>query len=72
MLRTRYQLYHLKSIRREDRLRRRDLYNALDPAKRFQAEGYDYLAEEGETVRLEAVRPGRYYDLSTLPEDLRE
>lgn len=62
-----YQLYHLGSILQEDRVRRRDLYNRLDPARRFQPIGYDYLAEEGEGVRIETIRPDRNYDLATLP-----
>jgi hypothetical protein len=71
MLRIHHRVYHLKSIRREDRITRRDFYNRVDPEKRFQAVGYDYLADEGETIRLERIRPGREYDYATLPADLR-
>ena len=71
MLRIHHRVYHLKSIRREDRIRRRDFYNRVDPEKRFQAAGYDYLADEGESIRLERIRPGREYDYATLPADLR-
>jgi glycosyltransferase involved in cell wall biosynthesis len=67
MLRIRHALYHLKSIRREDRERRRDFYNRLDPERRFQAEGYDYLAEEGDDLRLETITPDRAYDYGSLP-----
>ena len=64
-------LYHLKSIRREDRLRRRDFYNAIDPHRRYQPEGYDYLALEPDDMLVEAIAPGREYDYGTVPDDLR-
>lgn len=72
MLRIHHILYHLNSIRREDRIKRRDFYRQLDPEKRFQAMGYDYLAEEGDYLRLETIRPGREYHYATLPADLCE
>jgi hypothetical protein len=72
VLRVHHIAYHLKSIRREDRLARRQLYNRLDPEKRFQPQGYDYLAEEGDGMRLEAIRAGREYRYDTLPADLRD
>jgi len=64
-------LYHLKSIRREDRIRRRDFYNAIDPQRRFQRAGYDYLADEPADRVVEPIEAGREYDYATLPEDLR-
>lgn len=70
-LRCRYNLYHLKSIRHEDRVRRRDFNNRVDPEKRCQAIGYDYLAEEGEDLRLETIRPGREYQYLSLPDEYR-
>lgn len=51
-------LYHLKMIRPEDRQARADLYNRLDPERRYQAIGYDYLVDE-EGMRLEPVEAGR-------------
>jgi hypothetical protein len=42
------------------RLGRRDLYNALDPDRRYQAIGYDYLADE-RTMRLRKVSRWRRY-----------
>jgi len=53
-------VYHLKMIAPARRAARRDLYNALDPAGKFQREGYDYLADEGQAV-LEEIPPGREY-----------
>jgi len=70
MYRSYYRLYHLKMIRREDRVARRDLYRRLDPERRLQPMGYDYLAEEGPALRLAAVAPGRGYALASLPKDL--
>lgn len=71
MLRIGHALYHLKSIHRDDRERRSAFYNRIDPERRFQPEGYDYLADEGDDLRLEAIPPGREYDYGTLPPDLR-
>lgn len=61
-------LYHLKSIRRSDRVRRRDFYLALDPECRFQAEGYAYLAEEGPELQTVSIPEAREYDLDSLPD----
>jgi hypothetical protein len=64
-------LYHLRSVLRSDRIRRRDRYKGLDPTCEFQEIGYDYLAEEGPGLRLQTIAQGREYDLSTLPEALQ-
>ena len=53
-------LYHLKMITRARREARRDLYNRLDPDRRFQPIGYDYLADDQGAV-LKPIRPGREY-----------
>ncbi|TPN82615.1 hypothetical protein FJ987_27240 [Mesorhizobium sp. CU2] len=53
-------LYHLKMIEPKRRSARRDLYNHLDPDRRMQPIGYDYLADESGAV-LEAVPAGREY-----------
>ncbi|CAG0974218.1 hypothetical protein BURK1_01388 [Burkholderiales bacterium] len=66
-----FRLYHLKTIRREDRIRRREFHNALDPQRRFQPSGYDYLAEEPDDLLIVAIEPGREYDFATLPDALR-
>lgn len=60
-------LYHLKTIRHEDRVRRRDFYQKLDPENRFQKMGYAYLAEEGGGMQVELIPSGREYDLDSLP-----
>lgn len=70
MISLRYQLYHLKSIRRADRIARRDFYSRHDPDMRHQPIGYDYLAEEGAGLTLERIGPGREYAIETLPPDL--
>ncbi|MDH6592539.1 hypothetical protein M2165_002428 [Variovorax sp. TBS-050B] len=67
MYRSYYRLYHLRMVRRADRLARRARYRALDPGARLQAAGYDHLADEGPAVRLSPVAPARGYDMATLP-----
>lgn len=65
-----YNFYHLKMIRRADRIARRDFYVRLDPECKLQAIGYDYLTDEtGLDVRT--IAPERAYDYETLPPDLR-
>lgn len=54
-------LYHLKMITRERREMRRRLYNQLDPERRFQSIGYDYLVDE-DSAAFEDIPRGREYD----------
>jgi len=42
----------------EGRRARADLYNRLDPDRKFQAIGYDYLLDE-EGIELQPIEPGR-------------
>jgi glycosyltransferase involved in cell wall biosynthesis len=65
-----YNFYHLKMIRSTDRIARRDFYNRLDPERKHQAIGYDYLADESGLI-LENIPAGKEYDYETLPPDLR-
>jgi hypothetical protein len=53
-------LYHLKMIEPARRKMRRDLYAALDPERRFQAIGYDYLADES-GAEFRPIEAGREY-----------
>ncbi|WP_423459018.1 glycosyltransferase family 2 protein [Ottowia sp. VDI28] len=71
IIQTGYHLYHTGSLRVADRHARRDRYKRLDPDKRFQSMGYDYLAEEGPQARFKQVRPDRAYRWDTLPADLQ-
>lgn len=57
---TGFNIYHLRMIRPERRVHRRDLYNTLDPSSSFQAIGYDYLADDA-GLALERIPPGRHY-----------
>ena len=41
-----YNLYHLNMVKEKDRIKRKELYNKLDPNKKFQPIGYDYLTDE--------------------------
>ncbi|MFT3810914.1 MAG: hypothetical protein QM698_13425 [Micropepsaceae bacterium] len=56
-------LYHLKMIAPARRQARAELYNRLDPGRRMQSLGYDYLADE-QGAEFETIPPGRSY----LPE----
>ena len=66
-----YNFYHLKMIRRADRIARRDFYVQLDPESKLQAMGYDYLTDET-GLELRTIPADREYDYQTLPQDLRE
>jgi hypothetical protein len=55
------EVYHLRMIRREDRMARRRRYEAADPEERFQPGiGYAYLTDES-GLRLEEVPRDRDY-----------
>lgn len=53
-------LYHLKMLDKRNRELRRDLYNALDPDKKLQPIGYDYLVDERD-IALERIPAGREF-----------
>ncbi len=55
------ELYHLRMVRAEDRARRRDRYNQLDPERRFQAIGYDYLTDSS-GLEVSPLPEGREYE----------
>ncbi len=57
---TQFNLYHLKMITAERRKARAALYNHLDPKRRMQAVGYDYLADDS-GLQLERIANGREY-----------
>jgi GT2 family glycosyltransferase len=52
--------YHLRMMRPEDRERRRDRYNRLDPRREMQAMGYDYMTDESGLV-VERIPDERSY-----------
>lgn len=60
MVPTDINLYHLKMIEPENRVKRAEIYNSLDPDRKIQKIGYDYLAEEG-GLELEQIQEGREY-----------
>lgn len=61
-----YNFYHLKMIRPEDRKKRADLYNTLDPKKKMQSIGYDYLVDEN-NLFLEKIKRRNRYDYRFVP-----
>lgn len=56
-----FNLYHLKSLHKEDRLARAAKFNAIDPERKQQAIGYDYLASDVGLVTAK-ILPGKEYD----------
>lgn len=62
-----YNLYHLKMIKSVDRQKRADLYNQLDPEKKMQPIGYDYLTDLT-NVKLAKITKNQDYDLTTVPD----
>jgi hypothetical protein len=53
-------LYHLRMVEAADREARAARYRRLDPERRYQAIGYDYLVDE-EGLELAPLEPGREY-----------
>jgi glycosyltransferase involved in cell wall biosynthesis len=53
-------VFHLRMLREEDRRARRDRYMRLDPDRRWQSIGYEYLTET-EGLQLEPLAEGRGY-----------
>ena len=60
LMHTDFNLYHLKMIVPERRKARAALYNALDPERRMQKVGYDYLADET-GAQFEPIPTGREF-----------
>jgi hypothetical protein len=54
-------LYHLKMIDPQNRIDRVKLFNELDPSRKIQSIGYDYLADESGMV-LEKIPDAKKYD----------
>lgn len=67
---TKYNLYHLKMIKKEDRIKRTELYNKLDPNKKIQTFGYDYLIDE-KNMKLKKLNFINKYDYNQLPNELK-
>ena len=67
---TKYNLYHLKMLKKEDRIKRAKLYDQLDPDKKMQAIGYDYLYDETNMV-LKKIKFIQKYEYSLIPEDMK-
>jgi hypothetical protein len=53
-----HSLYHLRMIKPEDRVARHQRYLRIDPDRRYQPQGYDYLINETGMVLAE-VAPER-------------
>lgn len=66
-----FNLYHLKMIKEEHRIQRRDLYNKLDPQKQMQKIGYDYLTET-KGLKLQKLHFWKKYNTTTISKELKE
>lgn len=53
-------IYHLKMIEVENRRKRAEMFNLLDPTRKYQGVGYDYLMDE-EAAEFEKIPEGREY-----------
>jgi hypothetical protein len=53
-------LYHLRMVEQRDRRARLERYRRIDPDRRLQEIGYDYLVDE-EGMELAPIEPGREY-----------
>lgn len=57
-----YNLYHLKMINKDNRIKRYELYEKLDPHHKLQTIGYKYLIEE-ECIELKSIPPLKSYKM---------
>ena len=60
-----YDMYHLKMINPESRKQRAKLYKILDPEKKYQSIGYDYLIDE-KNIRIDKIDPNHGYDVNSI------
>jgi len=68
---TDYNLYHLKMLKKAERIKRMKLYNSIDSDKKMQAIGYDYLVDEKD-MELQRIPFRKRYDYRLLPIDLKK
>ncbi|MBR5951555.1 MAG: hypothetical protein IKZ87_09035, partial [Actinomycetaceae bacterium] len=65
-----YDMYHLKMVTPQARVKRAEHYNSLDPEKQYQAIGYDYLVDE-EGLSLQKVSTVHAYDYESINPELK-
>jgi hypothetical protein len=58
-------------IKKTERAKRVNLYNTIDPEKKIQAFGYDYINDD-EGMKLKKISFFKRYDYTLLPEDLKQ
>jgi len=68
---TNYNLYHLKMLKKEERIKRMELYNTIDPDKKMQTIGYDYLVNE-DNMLLTKIKYRKKYNYKLIPNDLKK
>lgn len=67
---TKYNLYHLKMIKEQERNKRKELYEKIDPEKKLQKVGYNYLTEM-EGIKIKRIPFTKKYDYLSIPSDLK-
>ena len=67
---TDYDLYHLKMLKKSDRIKRVNLYNEIDPNKKMQVIGYDYLIDES-NAEYKKIKFKNRYKYCFIPNDLK-
>ena len=68
---TDYNIYHLKMLKKDDRIKRAEIYKKLDPNNEVQPIGYDYLYDE-EGMKLQKIKFSKRYDYKLIPEDMKK
>ena len=64
-----YNIYHLKMLEHEDRVKRAELYEKLDPEHKMQSIGYAYLID-CYGIDLFQISEEKKYDYETLPKNI--
>jgi len=64
-----YNIYHLKMLEHEDRVKRVELYEKLDPEHKMQSIGYAYLVDCC-GIELCQISEEKKYDYETLPKNI--
>lgn len=60
-----YDMYHLKMITSNGRTKRSELYKRLDPNRKYQSIGYDYLIDE-RNIEIDKINPDHKYNYHSI------
>ncbi len=62
-LRSDFNLYHLRSLRKEDRVARAQKFKSIDPCSVYQSQGYSYMLDE-KGLELRKIDPSAVFELT--------